>query len=134
MVHELGDQTIDLRIPIGRTERQAFSHLLQRELHFDRRRRQLPRAQQRRRVKPLRRTDRCGVYRIFSVISRVQHGHLAHTCACDVEDESQRVHQRLYKAFVQRVILQRFVKRIANRIEVTIYSLTELDGTAHRVT
>lgn len=57
-----------------------------------------------------------------------------HTCACDVEDESQRIHQRLYKAFVQRVILQRFVKSIANRIEVTIYSLTKLDGTAHCVT
>ena len=51
----------------------------------------------------------------------------SHTCAGDVENESQSIHQGLHKAFVQRVILQRFVEGIAHGIEIPIYPLTELD-------
>jgi len=66
---ELGHQAVGLSPPAGRAERRAFSHLLQGlgELHFDCGSCQLPRAQQRRRVKPFRRSDRRGVCRVQPV-------------------------------------------------------------------
>jgi hypothetical protein len=56
-----------------------------------------------------------------------------YTCACNVENETQGVHQWLDEALVQRIVLQRLVKSVPHCIQISIYALAELDGAAYRV-